>query len=216
MDKLPENWKIFLEGHTDMSRLDATLDWVASRRLEHVVYPPGGSLFRAFELTPPEKVKAVILGQDPYHEPGQAQGLAFSVPDGVRFPPSLRNIFKEYTADTGFPMPESGDLSAWARGGVLLMNTVLSVDQGKAASHAKKAGWEIFTDSVIRALSVQRSGIVFILWGAFAQGKKDFIDGEKHLILESVHPSPLSARKGFFGSAPFSRATACNGVDWRL
>lgn len=216
MDRLPDDWKRFLEGYTDMARLESTLQWVASRREDHVVYPPSGSLFRAFVLTPPQAVKAVIIGQDPYHEPGQAQGLAFSVPEGVKFPPSLKNIFKEYTEDTGFPMPDSGDLSAWGRAGVLLMNAVLSVDQGAAASHARKAGWESFTDSVIRALNAQREGIVFILWGNFAQGKKEFIDGTKHFVLESVHPSPLSARRGFFGSRPFSRAAACCGINWSL
>ena len=208
MDKLPENWKTFLEGYTDISRLEETLEWVNARREQYVVYPPAGSIFRAFALTPPESVRAVIIGQDPYHEPGQAQGLAFSVPEEVKLPPSLKNIFKEYVSDTGNPLPGSGDLTAWAKEGVLLMNAVLSVDQGAAASHAKKAGWEIFTDSVIRALSAQREQIAFILWGNFAISKKELIDGTRHLVLESVHPSPLSARRGFFGSGPFSKVSA--------
>ena len=216
MDKLPENWKTFLEGYTDISRLEETLEWVKTRREQYVVYPPAGSIFRAFALTPPESVRAVIIGQDPYHEPGQAQGLAFSVPEEVKLPPSLKNIFKEYVSDTGNPLPGSGDLTAWAKEGVLLMNAVLSVDQGAAASHAKKAGWEIFTDSVIRALSAQREQIAFILWGNFAISKKELIDGTRHLILESVHPSPLSARRGFFGSSPFSKVSAYNGVNWLL
>lgn len=216
MDELPDNWKVFLEGYADAALLETALAWVASRRETHVVYPPAGSLFRAFSLTAPEEVRAVIIGQDPYHEPGQAQGLAFSVPEGVRFPPSLRNIFKEYVSDTGEPLPESGDLTAWARSGVLLMNAVLSVDQGAAASHAGKAGWESFTDSVIRALSEKKKNVAFILWGSFAIGKKTLIDSSKHLVLESVHPSPLSARRGFFGSCPFSKTTAYNGLDWSL
>ena len=216
MDRLPDNWKTFLDGYADFSLLENTLQWVKSRREEHTVYPPSGSIFHAFELTPPESVRAVIIGQDPYHEPGQAQGLAFSVPRDCKLPPSLRNIFKEYSADTGHPLPESGDLSPWAQEGVLLMNAVLSVDQGAAASHAKKANWEPFTDAVIRALSDRREGIAFILWGNFAIGKKLLIDTEKHLILESVHPSPLSARRGFFGSRPFSQVQAYNGIKWHL
>jgi uracil-DNA glycosylase len=216
MDKLPDNWKTFLDGYADFSQLENTLQWVKSRREEYTVYPPSGSIFRAFELTPPESVRAVIIGQDPYHEPGQAQGLAFSVPSTCKLPPSLRNIFKEYSADTGNPFPGSGDLSPWAQEGVLLMNAVLSVDQGAAASHAKKAGWEPFTDAVIRALSDRRERTAFILWGNFAIGKKFLIDTEKHLILESVHPSPLSARRGFFGSRPFSQVQAYNGIKWHL
>lgn len=216
MDKLPDNWKTFLEGYADFSLLEDTLQWVKSRREEHTVYPPSGSIFRAFELTMPERVRAVIIGQDPYHEPGQAQGLAFSVPCDCKLPPSLRNIFKEYSADTGNPLPESGDLAPWAQEGVLLMNAVLSVDQGAAASHAKKANWESFTDAVIRALSDRREKIAFILWGNFAIGKKCLIDTEKHLVLESAHPSPLSARRGFFGSRPFSQVQAYNGLKWHL
>ena len=216
MEKLPDNWKTFLEGYTDMSALENTLQWVESRRQEYEVYPPAGSIFRAFELTPPEQVRAVIIGQDPYHEPGQAQGLAFSVPEKVKLPPSLKNIFKEYSSDTGNPVPDSGDLTSWAQSGVLLMNAVLSVDRASAASHAKKANWESFTDAVIRALSDRREKIAFILWGNFAIGKKCLIDTEKHLVLESVHPSPLSARRGFFGSRPFSQVQAYNGIKWHL
>ena len=216
MDHLPDNWKKFLEGHTDLAALENTLSWVESRRQSHVVYPPAGSIFRAFELTAPEDVRAVIIGQDPYHEPGQAQGLAFSVPQNVKLPPSLKNIFKEYASDTGNPVPECGDLTPWAKAGVLLMNAVLSVDQGAAASHAKKAGWEAFTDSVISALSAKKEKTAFVLWGNFAISKKVLIDRSKHLILESVHPSPLSARRGFFGSRPFSQIASYNGVEWSL
>ena len=216
MDQLPAIWNSFLDGFTDREKLSATLKWVASRRMDHQIYPPAGNVFKAFEMTSPETLRAVIIGQDPYHEPGQAQGLAFSVPEEVKLPPSLKNIFKEYVSDTGNPFPGSGDLTAWAKEGVLLMNAVLSVDQGAAASHAKKAGWEIFTDSVIRALSAQREQIAFILWGNFAISKKTLIDDNRHLILESVHPSPLSARRGFFGSSPFSKVSAYNGVNWLL
>ena len=216
MEKLPDSWKTFLEEYTDMSALENTLQWVESRRQEYEVYPPAGSIFRAFELTPPEQVRAVIIGQDPYHEPGQAQGLAFSVPEKVKLPPSLKNIFKEYSSDTGNPVPDSGDLTSWAQSGVLLMNAVLSVDRASAASHAKKANWEIFTDSVIKSFRAKKERIAFILWGNFAISKKALIDTSEHLILESVHPSPLSARKGFFGSRPFSQATSYNGVNWSL
>ena len=216
MEQLPEQWQAYLAGYTDFEKLACTLQWVAQRRNCHEVFPPSGQVFRAFELTPPEKVRAVILGQDPYHEPGQAQGLAFSVPAGEKLPPSLRNIFKEYAADTGWKIPDSGSLEPWAHAGILLMNAVLSVDSHAAASHAKKAGWESFTDSVIRALSSRGERIAFLLWGNFAISKKALIDEQKHLILTAAHPSPLSANRGFFGSRPFTRSAEWNQVDWRL
>ena len=216
MEQLPEPWKQYLAGYTDFDRLASTLQWVASRRACCEVFPPSGQVFRAFELTPPEKVRAVILGQDPYHEPGQAQGLAFSVPAGVKIPPSLRNIFKEYAADTGWKIPASGNLERWAHSGILLMNAVLSVDAHAAASHAGKAGWEQFTDSVIRALSSRGEKIAFLLWGNFAISKKSLIDEQRHRILTAAHPSPLSASRGFFGSRPFSRSAEWNQIDWRL
>ena len=183
------------------------------------IHPPREALFNAFRLTPPEAVRAVILGQDPYHEPGQAHGLAFSVPAGVPPPPSLRNIFKEYAADTGFPPPASGDLSEWARRGVLLLNTVLTVREGAAASH-RGHGWEEFTDAVISAVDSFDRPLVFLLWGAAAQAKKPLI--RRHVALEAPHPSPLSAYRGFFGSAPFRRinetlaAAGAAAIDWRL
>ena len=173
----------------------------------HVCYPPGREIFNAFNLCPFDKVKVVIIGQDPYHEQGQAQGLSFSVNDGVPFPPSLQNIFKEIEQDLGTPMPKSGDLTRWAEQGVLLLNATLTVRAHQAASHQRK-GWETFTDAAIRALNAGRDHLVFILWGGYARSKKSLIDTSRHLVLESVHPSPLSAnRGGWFGNHHFSR---CN------
>jgi len=214
MEHLPDNWKTFLAGYADFPALADTLRRLEERRRVRTVFPPPGSVFRAFELTAPEKVRAVIAGQDPYHEPGQAQGLAFSVPAGTKLPPSLRNIFREYASDTGYPVPASGDLTLWARAGVLLLNAVLTVDSGCAASHAKSFGWENFSDAVIRALSAKGAKIAFLLWGSHAAAKRPLIDEKKHLVVVSAHPSPLSARRGFFGSRPFSRVTAFNGMNW--
>ena len=168
------------------------------------IYPPAPLVFNAFNLTPFDEVKVVILGQDPYHGPQQAHGLAFSVPDEVRVPPSLRNIYKELHGDTSAPIPESGNLEHWARQGVLLLNTTLTVEAGKAGSHQGR-GWEIFTDAVIQTISDQKEHVVFILWGNFARSKTKLIDSDKHFIIESPHPSPLSAHNGFFGSKPFSK-----------
>lgn len=185
------------------------------------IYPRGADIFTAFNLTPLDKVRVVILGQDPYHGPGQAHGLSFSVKEGVRFPPSLLNIFKELHSDLGVPMPRSGDLSHWAEQGVLMLNSVLTVEEGKAASHRKK-GWEQFTDKVIQTLSDRDEPIVFILWGAFAHGKIPMIRVPPHKIIKSVHPSPLSAHNGFFGSRPFSttnkilRGWGEKEIDWSL
>mgnify|MGYP000465387297 FL=1 len=170
-------------------------------------YPPGNLIFNAFNLCPFDKVKAVIIGQDPYHEPGQAHGLSFSVNDGVPFPPSLVNIFKEIENDTGTPVPSSGNLTRWAEQGVLLLNATLTVRAHQAASHQRK-GWEEFTDAAIQALSRDRNHLVFILWGGYARSKARLIDASRHLILQSVHPSPLSAnRGGWFGNHHF---TLCN------
>ena len=175
--------------------------------LHHQCFPPGKLVFNAFNLCPFDKVKVVIIGQDPYHEMGQAMGLSFSVPQGVMMPPSLINIFKEIEMDLGTPMPANGDLTRWARQGVLLLNATLTVRAHQAGSHQRK-GWEEFTDAAIRALSAERSHLVFILWGGYARSKKALIDASKHLVLESVHPSPLSAnRGGWFGNHHFSR---CN------
>lgn len=169
------------------------------------VYPPQDLWFRALELTPFSKVKVVILGQDPYHGPGQANGLAFSVPRDVRIPPSLRNIYKELEADCGIIPPEHGDLTAWAENGVLLLNSVLTVRAGVANSH-RKLGWETFTDAVLSALNDRKEPIVFLLWGASAGEKKALITNPSHLVLEAAHPSPLSAHRGFFGCRHFSQA----------
>lgn len=168
------------------------------------IYPPMPLIFNAFNSTPFEKVRVVIIGQDPYHGDGQAHGLSFSVPAGVRLPPSLKNIFKEIEADLGVSMSGSGDLTPWAQQGVLLLNATLTVEQAAAGSHQKK-GWEEFTDAAIRALNEQREGIVFLLWGSYAQKKGAYINADKHLVLTSVHPSPLSAHRGFFGNQQFSQ-----------
>ena len=182
-------------------------DFVRSEYQAGVIYPPAKQLFHAFTCCPFGEVKVVILGQDPYHGPGQAMGLCFSVNQGVPKPPSLVNIFKEVQSDTGVPIPPDGDLSRWAKQGVLLLNTVLSVRPGQANSHAGR-GWETFTDAVIKAVSEQTENRVFILWGSPAQRKGAIIDPKKHLVLTSVHPSPLSAMRGFYGNKHFSRANA--------
>lgn len=185
------------------------------------IYPRGEEYFAALNLTPFDKVKVVIVGQDPYHGPGQAHGLCFSVHDGVRLPPSLQNIFKELHADLGVKIPQSGSLKKWAEQGVLLLNAVLTVEDGKAASHQGR-GWEEFTDKIIHVLNEEKESLVFILWGSYAQKKAAFVDRKKHLVLESVHPSPLSAHRGFFGTKPFSKTNAylrskgLGEIDWTL
>jgi uracil-DNA glycosylase len=208
--KLPENWKNFLTGFTDFDALAETEKKVAARREAALVFPPDDAAYTALELTPPEAVKVVILGQDPYHDDGQAYGLAFDVPPGVKEPPSLRNIKKEFRNDL---KRENVSLRSWAEHGVLLLNAVLTVDAHTPGSHAK-LGWELFTDSVIRAVSAKKEGVVFILWGAYAIKKAALADSSKHLILTSVHPSPLSASRGFFGSAPFSKTEAYFKGSW--
>ncbi|MBR7107464.1 MAG: uracil-DNA glycosylase [Lentisphaeria bacterium] len=204
-DKLPEKWRKFLAGTEAEKYLKTPLSMLEQRRGECTVFPPEGMVFRAFELTPPEELQAVIIGQDPYHDDGQAHGLAFSVPDGVAHPPSLRNIFKEYAADLNREIPVSGSLEKWAKSGILLLNSVLSVDAHAPGSH-RSFGWEKFTDAVIAAISGKSSGKVFILWGSYAIRKAAIIDGERHTVITGVHPSPLSAYRGFFNSKPFSRA----------
>lgn len=185
------------------------------------IYPSEHKIFNAFELTPFNKLKVVILGQDPYHGEGQAHGLAFSVQDGVALPPSLRNIFQEYSSDLGYEVPVNGNLTLWAKEGVFLLNTVLTVRANEAHSH-KDMGWEVFTDSVIRLISEKKENVVFILWGNPAQKKAKFIDASKHLILKAPHPSPLSSYRGFFGSKPFSRTNSylrekgITEIDWKL
>ena len=185
------------------------------------IHPSSKDIFRAFELTPFENVRIIILGQDPYHGPNQANGLAFSVNSEVRFPPSLLNIFKEYSTDLNLPIPTDGNLSAWAERGVLLLNSILTVESGSPGSH-KNFGWEEFTNQIIKALSDKKSNLVFILWGAYAQSKEIFIDPSKHLIIATPHPSPLSAHRGFFGSKPFSKTNVYlrkyknEEIDWRI
>jgi uracil-DNA glycosylase len=191
------------------------------KRLGKTIYPPGTQIFRAFELCPLPKVKVVILGQDPYHGPGQAHGLCFSVSSGMPPPPSLQNIFKELHADVGIPIPRSGDLTPWATQGVFLLNAILTVEAHKPTSHRGK-GWETFTDQVIRIISEERPAVVFLLWGQYARSKKKLIDTRRHLVLEAAHPSPYSADSGFFGCRHFSQANAflqrhgLDPIDWRL
>ncbi|RPF71543.1 uracil-DNA glycosylase [Aurantiacibacter spongiae] len=222
----PASWSAILDpvlGTAGARALDRWLmDEEAAGRL---VFPPARQRFRALGLTPPDAVKVVILGQDPYHGAGQAHGLAFSVPAGIRPPPSLRNILRELEDDLGVPAPESGDLTAWARRGVLLLNTALSVEEGRAGSHARR-GWAPITDAILRAVARRDAPTVFVAWGSHAQTRAraipDLVEDGPHLLIESPHPSPLSAYRGFFGSRPFSRANdflIANGreaVEWRL
>ena len=196
-------------------------NYILDQRASHMVFPGHPDVFRAFHLTSFATLKVVILGQDPYHGVGQANGLCFSVSPGVSFPPSLQNIFKELEDDLGVSKPQNGDLAAWAEQGILLLNTTLTVRQGAPASHQGK-GWETFTDEVIRCISQKKEKIVFVLWGASARRKKSLIDVTKHTCIESVHPSPLSAYRGFFGSKPFSRINqllrqqGITEIDWSL
>ena len=203
---LSPQWRAAIESHCELELITTLSDFVATQRSQYQVYPSPGQVFTALRLCPLDQARVVILGQDPYHGPQQAHGLSFSVTSQVsKLPPSLRNIYKERLSDLGLETPPSGDLSAWAAQGVLLLNTVLTVRQGEAHSH-RKQGWEQFSDAVIKAISDQAEHVVFILWGRPAQKKKSLI-AERHTCLESVHPSPLSATRGFFGSQPFSR---CN------
>lgn len=185
------------------------------------VYPPEPLIFRALELTPPEAVRVVLLGQDPYHGPGQAEGLSFSVPEGVRVPPSLRNIFRELSSDLGLPTPASGHLGLWARRGVLLLNAVMTVEQGKAGAHRGR-GWESFTDRLISHVATLDQPVVYLLWGAYAQAKAPLLTNPRQLVLRAPHPSPLSAHRGFLGARPFSQANAFlettgeSPIDWSL
>jgi uracil-DNA glycosylase len=218
--KIEPGWKSRLNPEFEKEYFVRLTGFIKDEYRNARIYPPGSLIFNAFDVCPFGKVKAVILGQDPYHGPGQAHGLCFSVKDGVDFPPSLINIFKEIESDIGIPRPVSGDLTRWAKQGVLLLNATLTVRAHQAGSHQKK-GWEEFTDYVIRVLNSDKDNIVFFLWGAYAQKKGESIDRSKHLVLESVHPSPLSASRGFFGNRHFSR---CNDflvskgiepIDWR-
>ncbi len=218
--KIEDSWKKRLAGEFEKPYFANLVQMVRQEYSQYRCYPPGPLIFNAFNLCPFDKVKVVIIGQDPYHEPGQAMGLSFSVPDGVPMPPSLINIFKEIEMDLGKPMPASGNLTRWAEQGVMLLNATLTVRAHLAGSHQRR-GWETFTDAAIKALSDGREHLVFILWGGYARSKAAFIDQTRHLVVQSVHPSPLSAnRGGWFGNHHFSQANAylqAHGqqpIDW--
>lgn len=217
--KIEQGWKDLLQEEFCKPYFVQLAEFVRAEYKSNRIYPPGSQIFNAFNLCPFDKVKVVIIGQDPYHGPGQAHGLCFSVNDGVQFPPSLRNIFKEVNDDIGSPIPQSGNLTRWATQGVLLLNATLTVREHSAGSHQRR-GWETFTDAVIRIISEQKSNVVFILWGAYAQSKAVLIDSSRHLVLRSVHPSPLSAYAGFFGNHHFSLTNdylvrnGMTSIDW--
>lgn len=218
--RIEPSWKALLAEEFQQPYFEALITFIKDEvRKGKRIFPPGPSIFRAFDLCPVEKVKVVILGQDPYHGPGQAHGLCFSVPKGVPPPPSLQNIFRELEADVGVPRPAHGDLTGWALQGVFLLNAILTVEAHKPTSHRGK-GWEIFTDRVIQRLSEVRPHLVFLLWGSYARSKAALIDTSRHLVLEAAHPSPYSAEKGFFGCRHFSKANAflvehgMEPIDW--
>ncbi len=219
--QIEESWKKVLAGEFQQEYFRELKNFLVEERRQYRVYPPGSKIFAAFDFTPFTSVKVVLLGQDPYHGHGQAQGLCFSVPRGIPKPPSLVNIFKELHDDLGLAIPPHGNLEAWARQGVLLLNATLTVRANQAGSHQHK-GWEQFTDAAIRALAEQRENLVFMLWGNYAQAKAALVDGHKHCILKAPHPSPFSANQGFFGCRHFSRANdflvraGKEPVDWQI
>lgn len=220
--QIEESWKIALADEFKKPYFLALKQFLVQEKQQgHQIFPPGKLIFNAFNSTPFDQVKVVIIGQDPYHGPGQAHGLCFSVQHGVKPPPSLKNIYKELLADLGVPTPNHGNLEKWTAQGVLLINAMLTVRARTPASHQKK-GWEEFTDAVIKKLNDEQSGIVFICWGRYAQNKANFIDPTKHHVLKSAHPSPFSAHSGFFGSKPFSQtnklltAQGKEPIDWSL
>jgi uracil-DNA glycosylase len=220
--QLEKSWLRHLEGEFAQPYMQKLRDFLLTRK-EHqaVIYPPGGLIFNALNSTPFEQVRVVILGQDPYHGPGQAHGLCFSVLPGIRTPPSLANIYREIESDLGMTLPDHGSLQSWADQGVLLLNAVLTVERGQAGSHQGK-GWEIFTDAVVQELNDKREGLVFMLWGSYAQKKGSVIDRRKHLVLKAPHPSPLSAHRGFLGCRHFSKANdylqqhGQEPIDWSV
>lgn len=219
--KIESSWKEILKTEFNKSYFQQIVLHIKTEKSQgKTIYPPGGLIFNAFNTTPIDKIKVVILGQDPYHGPGQAHGLCFSVPNGMQQPPSLVNIFKELHDDIGIPIPQSGSLKHWADQGVFLLNASLTVRAGEPMSHSK-IGWAGFTDSVIRKISEMKEHVVFLLWGKFAQEKKALIDDSKHLVLKAAHPSPLSAHAGFFGCRHFSKANEylmknkIDPVDWK-
>lgn len=203
--KIAEDWKQHLSGEFQKDYFLRLVEFVKHEYGTNTIYPKGRNIFRAFEESTFDNLKVVIIGQDPYHGPGQANGLCFSVHDGIQYPPSLQNIFKELVDDTGCPMPDSGDLDRWARQGVLLLNSVLTVRAHQAASHQGK-GWEIFTDAVVNVIAREKKEIVYMLWGAYAKKKGAIVNRADNCVLETVHPSPLSAHRGFFGCKHFSKA----------
>jgi uracil-DNA glycosylase len=220
--RLAPSWQARVGDYLERPDMRALGDFLrAEKAAGKRIYPPGPQMFAALEATPFEEVKVVVLGQDPYHGPGQAHGLSFSVPPGVDVPPSLLNIFKELERDLGIPRPDHGCLMPWAKQGVLLLNAVLSVEAGKAGAHQGK-GWEGFTDHVVETLAREREGLVFLLWGSYAQAKGRVIDNRRHCVLRAPHPSPLSAHRGFFGCGHFSSANRWlqgrgqKPIDWRL
>ncbi len=220
--ELHSSWKQRLQQELQSERMRSLQDFLKSEYQKgQTVFPPLQDTFAALNLAPFEKVKVVIVGQDPYHGAGQAHGLCFSVQEGVPFPPSLRNIFKELSSDLGIATPNSGSLVKWAEQGVLLLNAVLTVRESQAASH-EGLGWEEFTDKIIHLLNEEKENLVFVLWGSYAQKKASFVDRNKHFVLESPHPSPLSAYRGFFGTRPFSqvndylRSKGIQEIDWSL
>jgi uracil-DNA glycosylase len=218
---IEESWKQILNEQFAADYFLRMKERLVEEKKKFVIYPPGSQIFSAFNYTPFDQVKVVILGQDPYHGPGQANGLCFSVSAGIKKPPSLENIFKELKSDLGIPIPESGNLEKWAKQGVLLLNASLSVRANTANSHSD-LGWHIFTDEVIKQLSEKRKGIIFLLWGLFAQGKEYYIDQSKHYVLKAAHPSPFSAYNGFFGCKHFSRTNellrfhGMKEIDWSI
>ncbi|NBW41107.1 uracil-DNA glycosylase [bacterium] len=221
-EKQATTWREVLHGERQKRYFADLIAFVENERASgKAIYPSNADVFRALSLTEFEEVKIVILGQDPYHGPKQAHGLCFSVPDGIAFPPSLENLFKELKADIGMERPSSGCLKGWAQQGVLLLNSVLTVEAGQAGSHANR-GWERFTDRIIAELNERRDGLVFLLWGAYAQKKGSMIDGDRHTVLAAPHPSPLSAHRGFFGCQHFSKANAAleqygvAAIDWEV
>lgn len=217
--QIEESWQLALQAEFAASYFFELRAFLKEEKQQTTIYPPGSRIFAAFNFTPLPAVRVVILGQDPYHGKGQAHGLCFSVPEGIKPPPSLMNIYKELRADLGFPMPATGNLEKWTNQGVFLLNATLTVRAGEAGSHQGK-GWETFTDQVIRTISDLRAGVVFLLWGNYAQAKESLIDQSKHFVLKAPHPSPFSANRGFFGCRHFSKTNQIlkeigfEEIDW--
>lgn len=218
---IEDSWKEILKDEFRSQYFSELKEFLVEEKKKYKIYPPGELIFNAFNSTPFDKVRVVLLGQDPYHGRGQAHGLCFSVPEGIPQPPSLVNIFKELNSDLGIPLPEHGNLGKWTSRGVLLLNAILTVRANQAGSHQNR-GWEKFTDAVIQKISEKRTGIVFLLWGKYAQAKELLIDSDKHYILKAAHPSPYSADNGFFGCRHFSRTNEILGrhgieeIDWGI